>query len=291
VNNRLITSDWIPTVNKNISKAQAETIVLHVFNEAKRHKIDPLLLLAIIRSESTFNSNAGSSEGARGLMQVLPRWHRDKIRGRNINDVKVNIEVGTTIINDCLNKYNDNVNRALGCYLGGRSAKYVAKSSATHRELKQTLVTQMFVRSNLSLYCLTLINQDITTHNLLNWNTATSCLLLMADHRIFNMLTLNHTLEDSHELADAFYKAIKECPFEKNKDLTGWADAKILFDIVVKHYLIEEGKDSTILEKKITIRDPDPKISDDMNSYLVVELLMSQLSGRVRLILNFPVSY
>ena len=113
----------------------------------------------------------------------------------------------------------------------------------------------------------------------------------MADHRIFNMLTLNHTLEDSHELADAFYKAIKECPFEKNKDLTGWADAKILYDIVVKHYLIEEGKDSTILEKKITIQDPDPKISDDMNSYLVVELLMSQLNGRVRLILNFPVSY
>ena len=146
VNNRLITSDWIPTVNKNISKAQAETIVLHVFNEAKRHKIDPLLLLAIIRSESTFNSNARSSEGARGLMQVLPRWHRDKIRGRNINDVKVNIEVGTTIINDCLNKYNDNVNRALGCYLGDRSAEYVAKISATHRELKQILVTQMFVR-------------------------------------------------------------------------------------------------------------------------------------------------
>jgi len=146
VNNRLITSDWIPTVNKNISKAQAETIVLHVFNEAKRHKIDPLLLLAIIRSESTFNSNARSSEGARGLMQVLPRWHKDKIRGRNINDVGVNIEVGTMIINDCLKKYNDNVNRALGCYLGGSSGKYVTKISKTHRELKQTLATQMFVR-------------------------------------------------------------------------------------------------------------------------------------------------
>jgi len=105
------------------------------------------------------------------------------------------------------------------------------------------------------------------------------------------MLTLNETLEDSHELADAFYKAIKECPFEKNKDLTGWADAKILFDIVAKHYLIEEGKHTVILDKKITIQDPDPKISDDMNSYLVVELLTSVLTGRVRLILNFPVSY
>ena len=146
VNNRLITSDWIPTVNKNISKAQAETIVLHVFEEAKRHKIDPLLLLAIIRSESTFYSNAKSNKGARGLMQVMPRWHRDKIRGRNINDIGVNIEVGTTIINDCLKKYNDHVARALGCYLGAPNAKYVAKISNTHRELKQTLTRQMFVR-------------------------------------------------------------------------------------------------------------------------------------------------
>lgn len=146
VNTRLITSDWILTINKNVSKAQAETIVLHVFKEAKRHKIDPLLLLAIIRSESTFYVNARSNKGARGLMQVLPRWHRDKIRGRNINDVGVNIEVGTTIINDCLKKYNDNVNRALGCYLGAPSSKYVAKISRTHRELKQTLTTQMFVR-------------------------------------------------------------------------------------------------------------------------------------------------
>ena len=146
VNNRLITSEWIPTVNKNVSKAQAETIVLHVFKEAKRHKIDPLLLLAIIRSESTFYSNAKSNKGARGLMQVLPRWHRDKIRGRNINDIGVNIEVGTMIINDCLKKHNDNVNRALGCYLGAYSAKYVAGISKTHRELKQLLTTQMFVR-------------------------------------------------------------------------------------------------------------------------------------------------
>lgn len=146
VNNRIITSDWIPSVNKNVSKVQADTIVRQVFLEAKRHKIDPLLLLSIIKAESTFNVGAKSTSGARGLMQVLPYWHRDKIRGRNINSIDVNIEVGTTIINDCLIKHNDNVNRALGCYLGGGSGKYIAKIAKTHKELKQTLVQQMFVR-------------------------------------------------------------------------------------------------------------------------------------------------
>lgn len=145
-NNRLITSNWIPTVNKNISQSQADNIVKYVFLESKRHKIDPLLLLSIIRSESTFKTNARSHMGARGLMQVLPRWHQDKIRGRNINDVAVNIEVGTKIISDCLVKHRDNVNKALYCYLGGPSKSYVAGIAKTHKELKQTLTAQMFLR-------------------------------------------------------------------------------------------------------------------------------------------------
>lgn len=146
VNNRIITSDWIPTVNKNISKAQAESIIHYVFKEAKRHKIDPLLLLAIIKTESTFKLNAKSTKGARGLMQVLPYWHKDKIRGRNINELAVNIEVGTIIINDCLKKHNDNVKRGLRCYLGGQSKSYVKKVATSHQELKELLVTQMFTR-------------------------------------------------------------------------------------------------------------------------------------------------
>lgn len=145
-NNRIITADWIPSVNKSVTKAQATSIVYAVFSESKRHKIDPLLLLAIIKNESTFKTNARSHSGARGLMQVVPRWHRDKIRNRNIQDVSVNVEIGTMIINDCLIKHRDNVHRALTCYLGGPSKSYVNKIAKTHKELKETLTTQMFVR-------------------------------------------------------------------------------------------------------------------------------------------------
>ncbi|MEG3034107.1 MAG: hypothetical protein RR877_01270 [Aurantimicrobium sp.] len=105
------------------------------------------------------------------------------------------------------------------------------------------------------------------------------------------MFNLHHTAENSHELADAFYKAIKECPFEKNKDLTGWADSKILYDIVVDHFMGDNAKDVHIGHKKITIEDPDPAISDDMNSYLVVELITSILTGRVQMVYKFPVDY
>lgn len=105
------------------------------------------------------------------------------------------------------------------------------------------------------------------------------------------MLTLNETLEDSHELADMYYQAIKECPFGRTKELADWADSKVLFDMVINHFMTEVGQDMEIQERRINIKDPDPTVSDDLNSYLVVELVMGNTSGRVRLILNFPVKY
>ena len=41
--------------------------------------IDPLLILAVMAVESRFNPIAESEFGARGLMQVVPRFHLDKL--------------------------------------------------------------------------------------------------------------------------------------------------------------------------------------------------------------------
>lgn len=43
-----------------------------IFAEAEQHKVDPALLLAIMRQESLFEESAESFVGARGLMQVMP---------------------------------------------------------------------------------------------------------------------------------------------------------------------------------------------------------------------------
>jgi len=39
---------------------------------ADRYKIDPFLLMAIVREESSFDPKALSRSGARGLMQLMP---------------------------------------------------------------------------------------------------------------------------------------------------------------------------------------------------------------------------
>ena len=42
-------------------------------------KVDPLLILAVMAIESRYNPVAESAMGARGLMQVIPKFHGDKL--------------------------------------------------------------------------------------------------------------------------------------------------------------------------------------------------------------------
>jgi soluble lytic murein transglycosylase-like protein len=75
--------------------------------EAVRHGLDPLLVVAVIAVESSFNPVAQSSAGARGLMQVIPRFHADKIATAGdgaILDPRTNIAVGTRILKEYIRR-------------------------------------------------------------------------------------------------------------------------------------------------------------------------------------------
>ncbi len=69
---------------------------------AKKHDIDPLIALSVIREESRFDPDARSVAGARGLMQLMPHtaYRLDKSvrlgisRDSQINDVRNNISLG-----------------------------------------------------------------------------------------------------------------------------------------------------------------------------------------------------
>jgi soluble lytic murein transglycosylase-like protein len=75
--------------------------------EAVRHGLDPLLVVAVIAVESSFNPVAQSSAGAKGLMQVIPRFHADKIVTAGdgaILDPLTNIAVGTRILKEYIRR-------------------------------------------------------------------------------------------------------------------------------------------------------------------------------------------
>ena len=116
------TATAIVAIYRTLSVSQAKSVIKLVFNYSKQHKIDPYLVVGLIAAESGFRQNVVSDMGAGGFMQVMEVYHEDKVRGRNVFDPHVNIQVGVKILANCFKKYGSN-QRALGCYNGTQSAK------------------------------------------------------------------------------------------------------------------------------------------------------------------------
>lgn len=103
------------------------------------------------------------------------------------------------------------------------------------------------------------------------------------------MLTINGVADKPNELADNLFKVISECPFEKNKDVSGWNDAAMLYDLVIRNtFGIASSK---IISKSIFIEEPVVTETIDLNSYLVVDLLVEVHNENSRLNYKFPISY
>lgn len=122
-----------------MSDARLKKIVSSVWATAHLNDINPLLVLSVIKTESNFKENTKSFYGAKGLMQVVPRFHRDKLKGRNPYDSHTSIEVGTQILKDCWDKSRRNLKAALQCYSGGGGKKYYKKVVSNHAALKSYL--------------------------------------------------------------------------------------------------------------------------------------------------------
>jgi len=74
----------------------------------REHRIDPLLIVSVIAVESRFNPFSESVMGAQGLMQVVPRFHQDKLPDgadeQAIFDPVLNVRVGARILKDSIRR-------------------------------------------------------------------------------------------------------------------------------------------------------------------------------------------
>jgi hypothetical protein len=85
----------IERVEQNIEKLEIESKVVEKFGIFAQQALN------IIECESNFNVNAlNTTSGSSGLFQIIPRWHEDKIAGRDIMNVDVNIDVAYQIFNE-----------------------------------------------------------------------------------------------------------------------------------------------------------------------------------------------
>jgi soluble lytic murein transglycosylase-like protein len=87
----------------------------------RQHKLDPLLIIAVMAIESSFNPIAESQVGAKGLMQVIPHYHPEKLTPfggeKAVFDPAANVVVGTQILKEYLRR-TGNLGIALQMYAG-----------------------------------------------------------------------------------------------------------------------------------------------------------------------------
>jgi soluble lytic murein transglycosylase-like protein len=84
----------------------ASEVVHAAFSEGRRHGLDPMLILAVIAVESRFNPFAASEQGALGLMQIVPRFHKDKLPDAQASMLtpQTNIALGAKILKDAIQR-------------------------------------------------------------------------------------------------------------------------------------------------------------------------------------------
>jgi soluble lytic murein transglycosylase-like protein len=112
------------------------------YRAGARHSVDPLLILAVMAVESRYNPVAKSDMGAKGLMQVIPRFHLEKLADHGgetaLLEPEVNILVGAQILREYMKRFRD-TETALQQYAGALdepTAQYSAKVFAEKARLE-----------------------------------------------------------------------------------------------------------------------------------------------------------
>lgn len=110
-----------------VSADVVSEFVRTAYAAAKQYGVDPLLVVSMMAVESSFNPIAESYAGAKGLMQIIPKYHPEKFvefgGEQSVFDPRVNILVGARIVREYLLAASGDLFTALQTYSGGLADK------------------------------------------------------------------------------------------------------------------------------------------------------------------------
>jgi len=131
-----------------VASAALTPLFLTVEQEARRRGLDPTLVVAVIAIESEFNPFAESPDGAQGLMQVVPKWHVQRIHARlkrskvpedALFDPLLNVSVGIEVLAEAKQRHGS-IEKALQAFAGAPDdpeQRYARRVLAMKRSLEQ----------------------------------------------------------------------------------------------------------------------------------------------------------
>ncbi len=107
---------------------------------ARRHGLDPSLVLAVVQVESGFRPEAVSPQGARGQMQLMPATAAG-LGVKDSFDPEQNLDGGTRHLASLVARYDGDLTRALAAYNAGQAAV------ERHRGVPPYAETRAYVRN------------------------------------------------------------------------------------------------------------------------------------------------
>ncbi len=137
----IVTALCIAVASLGVSKSQQKTAcknMPYIVKQSKKNNIDPTIVVSVMFVESGFTKSVVSSAGACGLMQLIPKWNPDRIRGKKkyytcdeIKSPRRNIRLGVKALKVWLgySGIDGDMNRALCAYNAGNKCRVFKKKT------------------------------------------------------------------------------------------------------------------------------------------------------------------
>ncbi len=120
-----------------------DKVASSILKYSRKHRVDPALVLAIMKAESDFNHSSISRKGAIGLMQIMPKTaYQMRI---NPFDIEENIEGGIKHLSFLLKKFGS-IELAVAAYNAG------SVNVKKHKDVPPFKETKRYVRKVLAYY-------------------------------------------------------------------------------------------------------------------------------------------
>lgn len=133
----------------SVDPTTANRVSPMILQSAEKYSMDPLLMAAVIRQESSYRPTVTSPAGAVGLTQIIPRYWQETCPG-DLFDENLNINCGTYILARYSQQAGD-VKKGLAYYNVGptgyknsramkkRGKRYAKQVKAHTKQLKNSL--------------------------------------------------------------------------------------------------------------------------------------------------------